>query len=556
MDTSLSAVIADKLNMSVTSGLIPDSSEVDNPDSEVRSVLRDIVDMVACDTVDDGEIQPGFTSWHNACGSLRRRWQWLQQRVCELESARETYYETYRRIRRSKQKFVPVFEGTQEQRCCRVAVLKQPKRHRKVIRSGRGSGGEARFVMPNATALAQHPLSFCVMPVDTNVLTPTEELAEMPEPVLISPDSLVSPRMPQPKLLSPSSAGSSRKKHLRTSDYDIDNIVVPFSMFQATKISTLARKDIMTPTFRPFFLDMSAVAEDSDEDMSDETFCKRHLPREMEERKRYLTKPGDRGGTVKSDRINISTQLYVTTDTDRSYAILSPHSHDEYINNFYSDMPSTDATTPSLPSSLQSPMLSSPSVPKHIQIKRKFSAMWEHGDPDFSDQGGSSGEEESEDELVHSDDMREHTDPEEYEEGDEEDVVSHAQSAELPLTPAGPNTRHSATRRPSTMPIGRVGRSGSISPSLSPDERHQHKRKPKKQPKAVKPRVQWIVQQPLETPVLTLPSLDVTVGDEPTLLLDDFAAAADIAATAEAVLEPTAEPERPKLILRLRRIIV
>ncbi|CAK9797138.1 KAT8 regulatory NSL complex subunit 1 [Anthophora quadrimaculata] len=86
---------------------------------------------------------------------------------------------------------------------------------------------------------------------------------------------------------------------LRQNSYDIDNIVIPYSVAASTRLEKLQYKEILTPKWRlceePSKLDikngvMHRPSQDSDfEDMSDETITLRHERSEREENKRFMT---------------------------------------------------------------------------------------------------------------------------------------------------------------------------------------------------------------------------------------------------------------------------
>ncbi|KAM0736530.1 KAT8 regulatory NSL complex subunit 1 [Formica fusca] len=86
---------------------------------------------------------------------------------------------------------------------------------------------------------------------------------------------------------------------LRQNSYDIDNIVIPYSVAASTRPEKLQYKEILTPKWRlcdePSKMDvkngvMHRPGQDSDfEDMSDETIALRHERSEREEYKRFMT---------------------------------------------------------------------------------------------------------------------------------------------------------------------------------------------------------------------------------------------------------------------------
>ncbi|XP_066600627.1 KAT8 regulatory NSL complex subunit 1 [Prorops nasuta] len=93
--------------------------------------------------------------------------------------------------------------------------------------------------------------------------------------------------------------GSNFHGRLRQNSYDIDNIVIPYSVAASTRLEKLQYKEILTPKWRvceePSRLDLKNGAvhnldADSDfEDVSDETIALRHERSEREENKRFMT---------------------------------------------------------------------------------------------------------------------------------------------------------------------------------------------------------------------------------------------------------------------------
>ncbi|XP_043466738.1 KAT8 regulatory NSL complex subunit 1 [Leptopilina heterotoma] len=86
---------------------------------------------------------------------------------------------------------------------------------------------------------------------------------------------------------------------LRQNSYDIDNIVIPYSVAASTRLEKLQYKEILTPKWRlcdePVKIDvkngvMHRPSQDSDcEDVSDEAVVLRHGRSEKEEYKRFMT---------------------------------------------------------------------------------------------------------------------------------------------------------------------------------------------------------------------------------------------------------------------------
>ncbi|XP_072759969.1 uncharacterized protein Nsl1 isoform X1 [Anoplolepis gracilipes] len=92
---------------------------------------------------------------------------------------------------------------------------------------------------------------------------------------------------------------SNQHGRLRQNSYDIDNIVIPYSVAASTRPEKLQYKEILTPKWRlceePSKMDvkngvMHRPGQDSDfEDLSDETIALRHERSEREEYKRFMT---------------------------------------------------------------------------------------------------------------------------------------------------------------------------------------------------------------------------------------------------------------------------
>ncbi|XP_046430731.1 KAT8 regulatory NSL complex subunit 1 isoform X2 [Neodiprion fabricii] len=97
----------------------------------------------------------------------------------------------------------------------------------------------------------------------------------------------------------PKEKSSSTHGRLRQNSYDIDNIVIPYSVAAATRLEKLQYKEILTPKWRlcedPSKVDvkngiMHRPSQESDvEDVTDETIALRHERSEREENKRFMT---------------------------------------------------------------------------------------------------------------------------------------------------------------------------------------------------------------------------------------------------------------------------
>ncbi|XP_075222382.1 non-specific lethal 1 isoform X2 [Lycorma delicatula] len=109
--------------------------------------------------------------------------------------------------------------------------------------------------------------------------------------------------VPSPTPLSSGSKEHTRRK--RENSYDIDNIVIPYSVASATRLEKLQYKEILTPKWRILPVEPICVnkldtknngvvrrssSHDSDiEDISEETLISRHDKCEQEERKKFST---------------------------------------------------------------------------------------------------------------------------------------------------------------------------------------------------------------------------------------------------------------------------
>jgi len=453
-------------------------------------------------------------------------------------------------VRRAKQKFTPLFESGQDSHAARCVPVKLPKRPRKIVKLSRVH--DARFTTPSAAALSQHPLLFCKSS-HTTTLSAVDDGQEFlsPLPVTSTPLSAMS---------APSSGNresSTKKRHLRAADYDIDNIVVPTSMFQSARITPVKAKQIFTPQFRlapvlrPMPLDAPVSDGSSDEDTSDEAYYKRHFALEVEERKKYLLKPGDKKAVLKEEQL--PSQLYITSSDDLAFASMSPLQSPNYINNWYLDSRMTDsAKLLSFPSASApvTPLKSMPRVTpskcsirtsngstdtvSREQVKRKFSAIWESsagsGD-DTSDadvlsasESTDSGEEDDavlSDELIHSD---AEDDDEEVEEDDDPRQSNGRTHKQIVIPTQGMNTRHSATRRPSTVPVVRGRGRSKTRDHYRESNSKQHKSKKCSNRRQQAPKVQWVIANSSTEQnctalhnSLSLPSLDVSADDVDTV---------------------------------------
>ncbi|XP_076248827.1 non-specific lethal 1 isoform X2 [Calliopsis andreniformis] len=139
---------------------------------------------------------------------------------------------------------------------------------------------------------------------------------------------------------------------LRQNSYDIDNIVIPYSVAASTRLEKLQYKEILTPKWRlceePSKLDikngvMHRPSQDSDfEDMSDETIALRHERSEREENKRFMT------------YINMPHQSRIRhsrrTDSRADSGANTPDPMSPHASDFGGDMMSPITSPPATPS--------------------------------------------------------------------------------------------------------------------------------------------------------------------------------------------------------------
>jgi len=111
-------------------------------------------------------------------------------------------------------------------------------------------------------------------------------------------------RPPTPNLtpgLTPQGSSVRKKKALHSTPlFDINNIVIPYSMASSTRLEKLEYKEIITPRWRTLEASQGAETkekspagsseppEDECKDLSDELFSKRHSRCEFNEKKRFL----------------------------------------------------------------------------------------------------------------------------------------------------------------------------------------------------------------------------------------------------------------------------
>ncbi|KAK0169012.1 hypothetical protein PV327_002763 [Microctonus hyperodae] len=142
---------------------------------------------------------------------------------------------------------------------------------------------------------------------------------------------------------------------LRQNSYDIDNIVIPYSVAASTRLEKLQYKEILTPKWRlcdePVKIDvkngvMHRPSQDSDvEDVSEEAITLRHERSEREENKRFMTY----ANLVPQSRMRHSRRADSRADSGANTPDpMSPHASD-----FGGDVTSPITSPPATPSCVQ-----------------------------------------------------------------------------------------------------------------------------------------------------------------------------------------------------------
>lgn len=93
-----------------------------------------------------------------------------------------------------------------------------------------------------------------------------------------------------------------RRRRSEQSAYDIDNIVIPFSIAATTRVEVLEYKEIMTPSWRVWENGTCQTVDEENEDTSDEAYILRHSKGEKEEKKRFALKAEPENTTIISSR--------------------------------------------------------------------------------------------------------------------------------------------------------------------------------------------------------------------------------------------------------------
>jgi len=124
-----------------------------------------------------------------------------------------------------------------------------------------------------------------------------------------------------------------RRRRSSQNDYDINNIVIPYSIASTTRVEKLEYKEIMTPKWR--ILEKYGITDDVEkmpetesydiEDLSDETIAIRHMKCEVDEKKRFLTfikfKMNSKAQLLNQNDHSISSELGSRRRTDSTNSV-------------------------------------------------------------------------------------------------------------------------------------------------------------------------------------------------------------------------------------------
>lgn len=116
-----------------------------------------------------------------------------------------------------------------------------------------------------------------------------------------------------------------RRRRSEQSAYDIDNIVIPFSIAATTRVEILEYKEIMTPSWRVWengTCQAEPIEEDV-EDTSDEAYILRHSKGECEEKKRFSLKPPKNTTTTPTTTPTASTFNNISLNDNSSIIVNS-----------------------------------------------------------------------------------------------------------------------------------------------------------------------------------------------------------------------------------------
>ncbi|XP_018324229.1 KAT8 regulatory NSL complex subunit 1 [Agrilus planipennis] len=159
---------------------------------------------------------------------------------------------------------------------------------------------------------------------------------------------------------------SSKQRNSRVSSYDIDNIVIPYSVAASTRVEKLQYKEILTPKWRLVDPDFAVkytktngVVRDPEsdvEDLSEEALLARHEKSEHEEKKKFLSYLKFPVGSGRS-RSHKRTDSRAESSGGNTPDPLSPHP----IDHTNTTVSASDIVTNSISGS--SPVLSPPATP-------------------------------------------------------------------------------------------------------------------------------------------------------------------------------------------------
>lgn len=249
--------------------------------------------------------------WHKVLKSVQWRWDFLRLRVAQLESELEETDEMLEQIRLAKQhESIAPSTKNKKQPVYKLRNLNHksypPERRREDVNNHPLFAPEKKrrkkriLFPPEITAASIEEAIFAATqppapkkkgrrPRNLSVSIPTvkpDALFARPRQPFATPSSTTTASTPRSaanrKRAKAAAAAASKRK-----DYDINDIVVPWNEIRSNAtVDVLRPKEIYTPQWRDAAGMHAYVEESSDEDVSDQFFCKLHMPLEIDERKR------------------------------------------------------------------------------------------------------------------------------------------------------------------------------------------------------------------------------------------------------------------------------
>lgn len=237
--------------------------------------------------------------------SIAWRWYWLQLQVKDIQYHIEKCNQEIKDLRENKESCVPSKKEFEEN-CSRSVGWNKLQENRKLC-SPASSALRLRLGNSFHPLFPKKPKKF-VLPKQQTQAKPSPVIDPLTqshdsEPSTPSSSRKKANRNRTPSRRSPStrrteltSSQKSRPLVRKTSDYDIDDVVLPMMTGTVRKIRKIKYKEILTPTFRDINPSYNLKEEtnensSSDENTDDEVYANRHAPKEQDERVRFAIPP-------------------------------------------------------------------------------------------------------------------------------------------------------------------------------------------------------------------------------------------------------------------------